>query len=69
MPRKPEPFAAVLARLRKAVGLSQAELARKAGLSRMGLFNLERGEREPTWRTVQALADALDVPTDDLRCS
>lgn len=67
MPRKPEPFAAILARLRKTAGISQAELARKAGLSRMALSLLERGEREPTWQTVQALASALGVPTDRFR--
>jgi transcriptional regulator with XRE-family HTH domain len=56
-----EGFAFHLKRLRGAAGLSQAELAERAGLHRMGLAKLEQGTREPSWGTVQALAKALGV--------
>src|SRR6516162_8187166 len=38
-------FGDVLRRLRKAAGLTQGELAERAGLSPRGLNDLERGER------------------------
>jgi len=54
-------FAGRLRELREAAGLSQAELAELAGLHRFGVAKLEQGVREPSWATVQALADALGV--------
>jgi transcriptional regulator with XRE-family HTH domain len=54
-------FAELLRAERQAAGLSQYALARKAGLSKQGLSLLEKGEREPTWATVQLLAAALGV--------
>ncbi len=54
-------FAARLKELRKAAGLSQAELAELAGMHRFGVAKLEQGIREPSWATVQALAAALGV--------
>ena len=44
---------------RTQAGLSQAELAEKAGMHRFGVAKLEQGVRQPTWETVQALAAAL----------
>lgn len=41
--------------------LSQAQLARMAGLSRPNLSAIERGRREVTLGTLRALAVALDV--------
>jgi transcriptional regulator with XRE-family HTH domain len=54
-------FGARLKELRIAAGLSQPQLAERAGMNRYGVAKLEQGEREPTWATVQALAKALDV--------
>jgi transcriptional regulator with XRE-family HTH domain len=42
-------------------GLSQYALAKKSGLSRQAVSNLEAGNRESTWQTVQLLAAALGV--------
>ncbi|MFI7585482.1 ATP-binding protein [Spongisporangium articulatum] len=56
----PEPFAAVLRRLREARALTQEELAERAGLTVKAVGALERGERlRPYPHTVRALADAL----------
>jgi transcriptional regulator with XRE-family HTH domain len=54
-------FSSVLKRLRAKGGLSQMDLAVKAGLNLFTVAKLEQGQREPTWATVQALAAALGV--------
>jgi transcriptional regulator with XRE-family HTH domain len=61
MPGKETHFAERLRTLREAAGLSQYALARRSGLSKQALSNLELGNREPTWATVQVLALALGV--------
>jgi transcriptional regulator with XRE-family HTH domain len=56
-------------KLREERGLSQVELGRRAGLDNQTISDLERGVRgakEPRVSTVQALADALQVPITDL---
>jgi transcriptional regulator with XRE-family HTH domain len=40
-------------------------LAKLSGLSKQALSNLELGNREPNWNTVQRLAAALGVSCDD----
>jgi predicted ATPase/DNA-binding XRE family transcriptional regulator len=55
-------FAEALRRLRAEAGLSQEELAERAGLSVRGLRYLERGLRHPHRNTVTRLAEALGVP-------
>jgi transcriptional regulator with XRE-family HTH domain len=47
--------------LREAAGLTQAQLADKAGMHLHGLSKLEQGDREPAWATVLALSNALGV--------
>ena len=55
-------FGARLRRLREASGLSQEELAHRAGLTPNAVGALERGERRrPYPNTVRALADALNL--------
>jgi transcriptional regulator with XRE-family HTH domain len=61
MPERPSAFADRLRALREGAGLSQYALAKRSGLSKQALSNLELGNREPTWTTVQLLAAALDV--------
>jgi DNA-binding XRE family transcriptional regulator len=60
-------FAGRLKVLRRKAGLTQYALARKAGLSRQSLNQLERGDSEPAWQTVQLLALALGVATEEFR--
>jgi len=63
MPKKAEPtgFGSILKELREAAGLTQDELADRAGLYKFSVAKLEQGVREPVWSTVLALAKALGV--------
>ena len=59
-------FGALLRALREAAGLSQEELAARAGLSSHAVSALERGARtRPYPHTIRALADALDADDAD----
>jgi predicted ATPase/transcriptional regulator with XRE-family HTH domain len=60
------PFGERLRRLREAAGLTQEELAAKAGLTAKAVSALERGERRrPYPHTVRSLADALGLPEEE----
>lgn len=52
-------FGKILRRDRLAAGLSQEALAHKAGLHRIYVGMIERGDRRPTLEVVAALAKAL----------
>ncbi len=55
-------FGEKLRQLREAAGLTQEELAERAGLTPKGIGALERGDRKrPYPNTVRALADALGL--------
>jgi transcriptional regulator with XRE-family HTH domain len=54
-------FAVLLAAVRRRAGVSQYALARRSGVSKQALSLLEKGDREPSWETVQRLALALGV--------
>lgn len=60
-------FGALLTSLRESKGWTQEKLAVKIRVSRGYLGKLEAGLSDPRWQTVQALADALGVRTDELR--
>jgi DNA-binding XRE family transcriptional regulator/quercetin dioxygenase-like cupin family protein len=60
------PLAGNLRRLRGAAGLSAVELARRAGLGRATLAQLEAGGGNPTLETLYALANELRVPLAEL---
>ena len=55
-----------LKQIRKAKGLSQTALARKARVSRAYVFRLEAGGSDPTVGVLQRLAKALGVPVTKL---
>ena len=66
MSSKPASFGEALRRLRAAAGLSQEDLAERAGLSVRGISDLERGARlAPHLHTVRLLADALGATDRD----
>ncbi len=65
-PPMTQTFGALLKRHRLASGLTQAELAERAGLSTEAVSALERGvNRTPRKDTVALLADALDLEGQD----
>jgi transcriptional regulator with XRE-family HTH domain len=57
---------AALKRLRLAGGFTQSALAARAGITKVTLTYVERGEQEPRISTVIKLAVALDVQVSDL---
>jgi predicted ATPase/transcriptional regulator with XRE-family HTH domain len=60
------PFGALLSRHRRAVGLTQAELAERAGISSRAVSDLERGvKRRPHRETIALLAEALGLGPDE----
>ena len=60
-------FGQKLKALRTGAGLTQEQLAEKAGLHKLGIAKLEQGLRAPTWDTVQALAKALGASCEDFQ--
>jgi transcriptional regulator with XRE-family HTH domain len=61
-----EVVAANLRRLRAARGLSTAELARRSGVARATLAQLEAGRGNPTLETLYALANTLGTGLGDV---
>ena len=60
------PFKDRLRKAREDKGLSQAQLAEKAGLQPSAVSHFEAGRRAPSFDNLRALADALDITTDHL---
>jgi transcriptional regulator with XRE-family HTH domain len=52
--------------LRTKSGLSQEELARKSGLHPTYISGIERGLRNPTWRSIGRVCRALNVKISEL---
>jgi transcriptional regulator with XRE-family HTH domain len=52
--------------LRNRAGLSQEELAFRAGIHRNYLGGIERGERNPGLKNIRAIADALNISLKEL---
>lgn len=59
-------FAEVLKKARTAQGLTQEELANRAGLYRTYPSLLERAERQPTLNVVIRLGKALDIEPSEI---
>ena len=60
--QEPAPFGALLLRMRAAAGLTQEQLAARAGLSPAAITALESGKRRsPRFTTVELLAAALEL--------
>ena len=53
-------------RRRKALGLTQQELADRLGIAATNISSIERGEQNLTIRTLAKLADVLDVSVGEL---
>ena len=57
---------AAIRRERVALGISQEELAKRSGLQRTYISDLERGTRNPSVGSIQRIAQALGVPVAKL---
>lgn len=65
--RKGAALRTMVKRQRKALGMTQAELALKVGVTKQYITMLERGKhRTPSLPTLRKLARALGVPVTDL---
>lgn len=53
-----------IAALRKLAGMSQDQLALRAGLQRTHVSRIEAGKYAVTLETIQAIAEALDMTVD-----
>lgn len=49
-------------KMRASVGLSQKELAERAGISATAVCNIEKGHSFPSKETIKAICDAMDIP-------
>jgi transcriptional regulator with XRE-family HTH domain len=66
MATTPSRLGKALKRARLATGLTQTELATKAGVSRAYVFRLEAGGADPTTGILRKLAKALKVAPETL---
>ena len=55
--------------LRKTKGMSQTDMATRAGLTQAAISQLEQGQRQPLLRTVYRVAAALEVEPNPVRDS
>jgi transcriptional regulator with XRE-family HTH domain len=62
----PKQLGARIRKLRKSKDMSQAELAKRARLTRVYVTRLEAGQQDPSLSTINALARALGVPVTEL---
>ena len=60
-------FSEKLRNLRKEKGMTQKELSVKLGTTPQNLAQYENGKRNPKPKTLQKIADALDVPVNELK--
>ena len=61
-----ESLGEILRQLRKERGLSQEELASESGYHRTYISLLERGQKNPSLRTIFELAKALEVAPSEI---
>lgn len=66
MEHRRETFGQQVRRLREHQGFTLSELARRSGLSRSYLYQIESGESSPTHEKLEPLANALGVTLADL---
>lgn len=56
----------VIRRKRESRGLTQVELAQKAGVDRNYIGMVERGERNPSYLSLQKIAQGLGLSVDEM---
>ncbi|MCT9078791.1 helix-turn-helix domain-containing protein [Streptomyces fulvoviolaceus] len=63
----PQGLGPLLRAARKRAGLSQSETARRAGLGQGYVWMLENGQRTPSMKVAELLADTLGLTLDECR--
>lgn len=58
-------FGRTLKRLRRAAKMTQAQVAKKAGVHLISVYRIEAGEMEPRWETAVALIRAVGGNCED----
>lgn len=64
--RKSNSFGQAVRELRVVSGLTQEELADRAGLDRSYIGGVERGDRNPSLSVIEKIAEGLDVTLAEL---
>lgn len=59
-------YGEIIKRLRRGKDWSQEKLAEEAKLDPKTIIHIEGGKRNPTLKTLQKIANALQVPIDSL---
>ena len=59
-------FSEMLRKLRADKGITQAQLAKEIGVSKSSINMYERGEREPSYSTLQKISQYFNISTDAL---
>ena len=59
-------FSEMLRKLRNDKGITQAQLAKEIGVSKSSINMYERGEREPSYSTLQKISQYFNISTDAL---
>ena len=62
----PCPFGNAFKKLRKSLGITQAEVASRTGRTVQQISQIERGEREPRFSTILLLAYSLGISPSEL---
>lgn len=57
-------LASLLITLRRVTGLSQAAVAKRAGMTQPEIARIEAADVQPTWRTIQRLLSAFDAEVE-----
>ena len=55
-----------LKRIRTMKGITQGDIVRKLGVGRGFISNIENGKANPTLATIAKLAEAVNIPIDEL---
>ena len=59
-------MALTIRKVRRALDITQVELARRTGLTAITISNAERGKTKPSYKTLKAVSVALGVSVDEL---
>jgi len=59
----------MIAKIREEKGISKTDLAKATGINIGHITHIEKGERNPSHKTLRAICDAMDIPYQQLMCT